>query len=112
MIVRTTALYLGVFLCVLLALSAGAYAFMAREYASLLLGGTGLAFTIVALILGSVLTHGFNIDGMPSWLAMTVVVWLVTTIGAIKLPELRFRAGPDVRAMNRFRYLVRRRGER
>jgi signal transduction histidine kinase len=35
-IVRTAALYLGVFTCVLLALSAGAYAFMAREYASLM----------------------------------------------------------------------------
>lgn len=36
MILRTTALYLAVFLCVLVALSAGAYAFMTREYASLL----------------------------------------------------------------------------
>lgn len=36
MILRTTALYLAVFLCILLALSAGAYAFMAREYTSLL----------------------------------------------------------------------------
>jgi hypothetical protein len=59
-----------------------------REYASLLLGGTGLALTIVALILASVLTRGITIDGMPSWLATTVVVWLVTTIGVISLPEL------------------------
>ena len=29
---------------------------------------------------------------MASWLATTVVVWLVTTIGAISLPELaRYR---------------------
>jgi hypothetical protein len=58
------------------------------RYASLLLGGTGLALTIVALILASVLTHGVTIEGMASWLATTVVVWLVTTIGAITLPEL------------------------
>jgi hypothetical protein len=64
-----------------------------REYASLLLGGTGLALTIVALILASILTHELTIDGMPSWLATTVVVWLVTTIGAITLPELLIRAG-------------------
>ncbi|OBA72623.1 hypothetical protein A5641_07950 [Mycobacterium sp. 1554424.7] len=62
-----------------------------REYASLLLGGTGLAWTIVALILASTLTHGLTIDGVPSWLAVTVVVWLVTTIGAITLPELLIR---------------------
>ena len=58
------------------------------RYASLLLGGTGFALTIVALILASVLTHGVTIEGMASWLATTVVVWLVTTIGAIMLPEL------------------------
>ncbi|WP_369816411.1 hypothetical protein [Mycobacterium sp. 852014-50255_SCH5639931] len=62
-------------------------------YASLLLGGTGLALTIVALIFASVLTHGLTIDGMASWLATTVVVWLVTTIGAIALPELLIRDG-------------------
>ena len=36
MIPRTAGLYLGIFVCVLLALNAGAYAFMAREYSSLL----------------------------------------------------------------------------
>ena len=66
-----------------------------HRYASLLLGGTGLALTIVALILASILTHGLTINGMASWLATTVVVWLVTTIWAITLPELliRDRAG-------------------
>jgi uncharacterized membrane protein YvlD (DUF360 family) len=57
-------------------------------YASLLLGGTGLALTIVALSLASVLTHGLSIRGIASWVAATVVVWLVTTVGAISLPEL------------------------
>lgn len=64
-----------------------------HSYASLLLGGTGLALTIVALIFASVLTRGLTIDGMASWLATTVVVWLVTTIGAIALPELLVRDG-------------------
>jgi Mycobacterial 4 TMS phage holin, superfamily IV len=64
-----------------------------REYASLLLGGTGLALTFVALILASITTHGLTIDSMQSWLATTVVVWLVTTIGAITLPELLIRTG-------------------
>jgi signal transduction histidine kinase len=36
LIARTSALYLLIFICVLAALDAGAYAFMAREYASLL----------------------------------------------------------------------------
>jgi hypothetical protein len=57
-------------------------------YASLLLGGTGLALTVVALGLASELTHGLTIRGFASWLAATIVVWLVTTIGAISLPDL------------------------
>ena len=64
-----------------------------HQYASLLLGGTGLALTIVALIFASVLTRGLTIDGVASWLATTLVAWLVTTIGAITLPELLIRDG-------------------
>ncbi len=61
-------------------------------YASLLLGGTGLALTVFALVLAAAETHGFTIRGMASWVATTLVVWLVTTIGAISLPEL---LGPE-----------------
>ena len=59
-----------------------------RGYASLLLGGAGLVLTLVALSLASVLTHGLTIGGTPSWIAATIVVWLVTTVGAISLPDL------------------------
>src|SRR5690242_3155769 len=41
LIARATALYLAVFIAVLAALSVGAYAFMAREYASLLAPALG-----------------------------------------------------------------------
>lgn len=54
-------------------------------YASLLLGCSGLTLTVVAMSLASVSTHGLNICGAASWLAATVMVWLVTTIGAILL---------------------------
>ena len=57
-------------------------------YASLLLGGTGLALTVFALILATATTHGLTVRGMASWVATTLVVWLVTTIGAVSLPEL------------------------
>lgn len=66
-----------------------------HRYASLILGGTGLVLTIVALILASILTHGLTIHGLASWLATTIVVWLVTTIGAITLPELLIRDRAD-----------------
>jgi hypothetical protein len=62
-----------------------------RAYASLLLGGTGLALTLVALILASALTSGLTIPGVAAWVATTIVVWLVTTVGAISLPEVLVR---------------------
>ncbi|MDI3314792.1 MAG: phage holin family protein [Mycobacterium sp.] len=62
-----------------------------RAYASLMLGGTGLALTVVALGLASALTEGLRIDGIASWVATTVVVWLVTTIGAISVPDVLVR---------------------
>ncbi|MGB6519008.1 MAG: hypothetical protein WBE79_10940, partial [Candidatus Cybelea sp.] len=41
MIARAAILYLGIFVCILLALNLGAYAFMAREYGSLLAPALG-----------------------------------------------------------------------
>ena len=62
-----------------------------RESATLLLGGSALVLTLVALILASVSTHGLTIRGVASWIATTIVVWLVTTVGAISLPEALVR---------------------
>jgi Mycobacterial 4 TMS phage holin, superfamily IV len=61
-------------------------------YASLLLGGTGLVLTFVALGLAAVLTHGITIRGVASWIAAAIVVWLVTTVGAISLPDTFVRS--------------------
>jgi Mycobacterial 4 TMS phage holin, superfamily IV len=59
---------------------------MASRYASAFLGGIGLVSTLAALILASVLTHGLSIRGLGSWIAATVVVWLVTAVATILLP--------------------------
>jgi hypothetical protein len=64
---------------------------MARRYASAFLGGIGLLSTLVALILASVLTHGVSIRGLGSWVAATVVVWLVTATATLMLPLLVIR---------------------
>jgi hypothetical protein len=66
-----------------------------HAYASLLLGGTGLALTLVALILASALTSGLTIPGVAAWVATTIVVWLVTTVGAISLPAVLVRDAAD-----------------
>lgn len=61
---------------------------MASRYASAFLGGIGLVSTFVALLLASVLTHGLSIRGAGSWVAATVVVWLVTAVATMLLPLL------------------------
>ncbi len=61
---------------------------MASRYASAFLGGIGLVSTLVALILASVFTDGLSIRGIGSWVAATVVVWLVTALATLLLPML------------------------
>ncbi|MET0900801.1 MAG: phage holin family protein [Mycobacterium sp.] len=61
---------------------------MASRYASAFLGGIGLVSTFVALLLASVLTNGLVIRGIGSWIAATVVVWLVTALATLVLPVL------------------------
>jgi hypothetical protein len=73
-----------------------------HAYASLLLGATGLGLTVIALGLASALTHGLTISGSASWLATTVVVWLVTTVGAISLPAALDRTGGTAAAGKRY----------
>lgn len=57
-----------------------------HRYVSLLLGGSGLALTVIAMWLAEVFTGGLDLHGVESWVAATIVVWLVTTIGAITWP--------------------------
>lgn len=61
---------------------------MASRYASAFLGGIGLVSTLVALVLASVFTRGLSINGIGSWIAATVVVWLVTAAATVVLPAL------------------------
>ena len=61
---------------------------MASRYATAFIGGIGLVSTLAALILASVFTHGLSIRGTGSWVAATVVVWLVTAVATLLLPVL------------------------
>lgn len=61
---------------------------MASRYASAFLGGIGLVSTLAALILASLFSSGLSIRGLGSWVAATVVVWLVTALATLVLPAL------------------------
>lgn len=61
---------------------------MASRYASAFLGGIGLVSTFAALLLASLFASGISIRGIGSWVAATVIVWLVTAIATLVLPML------------------------
>jgi uncharacterized membrane protein YvlD (DUF360 family) len=61
---------------------------MASRYASAFLGGIGLVSTLAALVLASLFSSGISIRGLGSWIAATVLVWLVTAIATLVLPLL------------------------
>lgn len=61
--------------------------------ATAFLGGSGLIATFVALWVASLLGDALSISGVATWIAATVVVWLVTALGTLMLPFLLVRAG-------------------
>ncbi len=64
---------------------------MAGRYATAFLGGIGLVSTFAALFLASLFSSGLSIRGVGSWIAATVVVWLVTAVATVVLPMVVFK---------------------
>jgi uncharacterized membrane protein YvlD (DUF360 family) len=52
------------------------------------LGGISLIATFVALLLSDLLSDGLSIEGAGTWIAATVLVWLVTMVATLILPFL------------------------
>ena len=59
-----------------------------RKYAPAFLGGIGLLSTFVALLISSLVAGGISIRGVFAWVLATLIVWLVTALGAFLLPTL------------------------
>ena len=62
-----------------------------RRGNSAALGGVALIATLVALIVTDLLSDGFTIDGVGTWVAATVIVWLGALLAAFILPFLGLR---------------------
>jgi uncharacterized membrane protein YvlD (DUF360 family) len=65
--------------------------FMANQFRrrqSAALGGVALIATLIALIVTDLVSDGFTIDGIGTWLAATVIVWAASLIAAWILPLL------------------------
>lgn len=59
-----------------------------RRGNSAALGGVALIATLVALIVTDLLSDGFDINGVGTWIAATVIVWLGALLAAFILPFL------------------------
>ena len=59
-----------------------------RQRRSAALGGVSLIATFVALLVTDLLSDGLSIEGIGTWIAATVIVWLASLLAAFILPFL------------------------
>lgn len=66
---------------------------VAAKNATAFLGGTGLLATFVALVAAKYWGDSLTISGVGTWIAATVIVWLVTALATLLLPFILVKAG-------------------
>jgi uncharacterized membrane protein YvlD (DUF360 family) len=59
-----------------------------RGRAGRALGGVALIATFLALLITDLISDGLNIEGVGTWIAATVIVWLAALLAAFILPFL------------------------
>jgi uncharacterized membrane protein YvlD (DUF360 family) len=59
-----------------------------RGRSSAMLGGVALIATLVSLIIADLVSDGLDIEGVGTWIAATVIVWLASLLAAFILPFL------------------------
>ena len=59
-----------------------------RRAGSAALGGVALIATLVSLIVTVLVSDGLSIDGVGTWIAATVIVWIAALLAAFILPFL------------------------
>lgn len=59
-----------------------------RRRGSSALGGVALIATLVSLVITDLVSDGFSIDGVGSWIAAAVIVWAAALLAAFILPYL------------------------
>ncbi len=69
---------------------------VAAKNASAFLGGTGLVASFIALLVASKVSNGLTISGgVGTWIATTLIVWLITAIATITLPFVLVKSGVE-----------------
>jgi len=73
---------------VVLALMTPFMASQLRRSRSSALGGVALIATLISLIVTDLVSDGFSIDGVGTWIAAAVIVWVASLLAALILPYL------------------------
>ena len=73
---------------VVLALMTPFMASQLRRSRSSALGGVALIATLISLIVTDLVSDGFSIDGVGTWIAAAVIVWVASLLAAFILPYL------------------------
>ena len=68
-----------------------------RRGGSSALGGVALIATLVSLIVTDLVSDGLSITGVGTWIAATVIVWIVSLLAAFILPFLGLKKYLDER---------------
>jgi hypothetical protein len=61
--------------------------------ASAFLGGIGLVTTFIALLLAHTIADALTIEGVGTWIAATVLVWLATALATLLIPLILVKLG-------------------
>jgi MFS family permease len=59
-----------------------------RKRQSSALGGVALIATLISLVITDLISDGFTIEGIWTWVAATVIVWAASLLAAFILPYL------------------------
>ena len=61
------------------------------------LGGVSLIATFIALVVTDIFSDGFSINGVGTWIAATVIVWVASLLASFILPFLGLKKFLDER---------------
>ena len=61
------------------------------------LGGVSLIATFIALVVTDIFSDGFSINGVGTWIAATVIVWVASLLAGFILPFLGLKKFLDER---------------
>lgn len=64
---------------------------LATRFASSLIGLVGLVSTFIALVIATLVSNGLSITGLVTWVFGTLLVWIITMLGAWLLPLLALK---------------------